>query len=195
MTTLRTRTGRILAGLGATLALAVPMAAQADAATTTVRLHASTATGESLQGPSLFGTTVNLAPTNVNSSRQKWQKTDVGGGFATYKLVSSIGSSREMCLAASIGNTAPVRGDLQPVQQAAAVDARLHQRRPARQPQHAHLDDPSVQRCPRGALPRRRPGRAELARARRLISWGSDTGEGRAPSPVSVVAVRLGRTT
>jgi hypothetical protein len=107
MTTLRTRTGRILAGLGATVALAAPMAAQADAATTTVRLHASTATGESLQGPSLNGTTVNLAPTNVNSSRQKWQKTDVGGGFATYKLVSSIGSSREMCLAASIGNTRP----------------------------------------------------------------------------------------
>jgi len=107
ITNLRSNSGRILAGLGAAVALAVPMAAQADAATTTVRLHASTATGESLQGPSLFGTTVNLAPTNVNSSRQKWQKTDVGGGFATYKLVSSIGSSREMCLAASSANPRP----------------------------------------------------------------------------------------
>ena len=36
-------------GAGAMLALAVPMVGQADAATTTVRLHASTATGESLQ--------------------------------------------------------------------------------------------------------------------------------------------------
>ena len=116
ITNLRSSSGRILAGLGAAVALAVPMAAQADAATTTVRLHASTATGESLQGPSLFGTTVNLAPTNVNSSRQKWQKTDVGGGFATYKLVGSIGSSREMCLAASSANPAPVRGHLQPEQ-------------------------------------------------------------------------------
>jgi hypothetical protein len=98
---------KTILGLGATLAVVVPVAGQAEAATTTVRLHASTATGESLQGPSFNGTTVNLAPTNVNSSRQKWQKTDVGGGFATYKLVSSIGSSREMCLAASSANPRP----------------------------------------------------------------------------------------
>ena len=99
----------MLVGLGTMLAVAVPMVGQADAATKTVRLHASTATGESLQGPSFNGTTVNLAPTNVNSSRQKWQKTDIGGGFATYKLVSSIGSSREMCLAASSANRARSR--------------------------------------------------------------------------------------
>jgi hypothetical protein len=98
---------RIAIAAGATAAIAAPVAAQADAATTTVRLHASTATGESLQGPSLVGTTVNLVPTNVNSSRMKWQKTDVGGGFATYKVVSSIGTSREMCLAATVGNTRP----------------------------------------------------------------------------------------
>ena len=98
----------MLVGLGTTLAIAVPMAGQADAATTTVRLHASTATGESLQGPlSAFGTSVSLAPTNVNASRQKWQKTDVGGGFATYKLVSTIGLSNQMCLSASVGNTRP----------------------------------------------------------------------------------------
>jgi hypothetical protein len=95
-------------GLGATLALAVPMVGQAEAATTTVRLHASTATGESLTGPiSAFGTSVSLAPTNVNASRQKWQKTDVGGGFATYKLVSTIGLSKQMCLSAAVGNTRP----------------------------------------------------------------------------------------
>ena len=104
---IRTRTGKLAGGAFAALALALPMATQADAATTVVRLHASTATGESLQGPSLFGTAVNLAPTNVNSSRQKWQKTDVGAGFATYKLVSSIGTSREMCLAASSANSRP----------------------------------------------------------------------------------------
>ena len=96
-------------GLGAMLALAVPMVGQADAATKTVRLHASTATGESLRARASNGTTVSLAPTNVNSSRQKWQKTDVGGGFATYKLVSSIGPSREMCLAASSATRARSR--------------------------------------------------------------------------------------
>jgi hypothetical protein len=100
-------TEKLLGGLFAAAALTLPMAAQADAATTTVRLHAATATGESLQGPGLFGTAVFLAPTNVNASAQKWQKTDVGGGFATYKLVSSIGTSREMCLAASASNTRP----------------------------------------------------------------------------------------
>jgi hypothetical protein len=36
-----------------------------------VRLHASTATGESLSGPiSAFGTAVSLKPTNVNASNQ-----------------------------------------------------------------------------------------------------------------------------
>src|SRR3954466_13400481 len=100
---IRSPTPPAIPGAGAAAALALP-AAQADAATTTVRLHASTATGESLTGPlSAFGTSVSLAPTNVNASRQKWQKTDVGGGFATYKLVSTIGLSREMCLSAAVG--------------------------------------------------------------------------------------------
>jgi hypothetical protein len=85
----------------------LPMAPQADAATTTVRLHAATATGESLKGPGFFGSAVLLTPTNVNASNQKWQKTDVAPGFATYKLVSSIGTSRELCLAASSSNPRP----------------------------------------------------------------------------------------
>jgi hypothetical protein len=55
MHVIRSRMGRVLVGAGAALALAAPMAAQADAAVSTVRLHASTATGESLQGPSFFG--------------------------------------------------------------------------------------------------------------------------------------------
>ena len=103
MQLIRSRMGRALVGAGAALALALPMAAQADAAT--VRLHASTATGESLRGPSFFGTSVNLAPTNVNASNQKWQKTNVGGGFATYR--SLAGTNQPMCLAASVGNPRP----------------------------------------------------------------------------------------
>ena len=107
MQLIRTRPSRLVAGAGAALALAVPMATQADAATTTLRLHAATATGESLKGPSTFGTSVNLAPTNVNASSQKWQKTDVAPSFASYKLVSSIGTGREMCLAAAPSNSRP----------------------------------------------------------------------------------------
>jgi hypothetical protein len=103
----RFRTTRLLAGAGAALSLALPLTAQAEAATSTVRLHAATATGESLQGPSLFGTSVALVPSNVNASNQKWRKTDVGAGFATYKLVSSIGTSQEKCLAAAVGNSRP----------------------------------------------------------------------------------------
>ena len=100
MQLIRSRMGRALVGAGAALALALPMAAQADAAT--VRLHAATATGESLRGPSFFGTSVSLTPTNVNASNQKWVKTDVGGGFATYR--SLAGTNQPMCLAASVGN-------------------------------------------------------------------------------------------
>jgi hypothetical protein len=104
---IRSRTARAIAGAGAAAALALS-AAQADAATTTVRLHAATATNESLTGPtSAFGTTVSLQPTNVNASNQKWQKTDVGGGFATYKLVSTISSTQQKCLAASTINRRP----------------------------------------------------------------------------------------
>jgi hypothetical protein len=104
MRSIRFRLGRALAGAGAVFALTVPMAAQADAATT-VRLHASTATGESLRGPSFFGTTVSLTTTNVNASNQKWVKTDIGGGFATYR--SLAGTNQPMCLAAAKGNPRP----------------------------------------------------------------------------------------
>jgi hypothetical protein len=106
MTVIRSRTGKLLGGLVAAAALMLPTAAQADAATT-VRLHAATGTGESLKGPGLFGTAITLAPTNVTASNQKWQKTDVAPGYATYKLVSSIGTSRELCLAAASTNTRP----------------------------------------------------------------------------------------
>jgi len=98
----------VIAALGAAAALAVPMAAQADAATVTVRLHAATATNESLQGPAtVLGSSVTLAPTNVNAANQKWRKTDVIAGFATYKLVSSIGTTRELCLTAFAGSVRP----------------------------------------------------------------------------------------
>jgi len=108
MPRIRARIARTVAGVGAAAALAVPMAAQADAATTTVRLHAVTATGESLQGPAtVFGSSVTLRPTNVNASNQKWQKTDVGSGFATYKLVSSLDTARELCLAGTPSSLRP----------------------------------------------------------------------------------------
>jgi len=100
---IRSRMGRAVAGAGVAFALAAPMAAQADAAT--VRLHASTATGESLRGPSFFGTSVALAPTNVNASNQKWVKTDVVGGFATYR--SLAGTNQPMCLTASSFSSRP----------------------------------------------------------------------------------------
>lgn len=114
MQLIRSRRSKFLAGAGAALALAVPMSAQADAATTTVRLHASTNTSEFLQGPGVFGTSVFLAPANFNASSQKWQKTDVGGGFHTYKLVSSIGTSSEKCLAAASVNSRPFTGFCNP---------------------------------------------------------------------------------
>jgi hypothetical protein len=68
MTFIRSRTGKLIAGLFAAAILVLPMAPQADAATTTVRLHAATATGESLKGPGIFGSAVLLTPTNVNAS-------------------------------------------------------------------------------------------------------------------------------
>ena len=102
------RIGAALIGAIVAAALVLTPTGQARAATTTVRLHASTATGESLTGPiSAFGTSVSLQPTNVKASNQKWQKADVGGGFATYKLVSTIGTGRQMCLAASASSPRP----------------------------------------------------------------------------------------
>jgi hypothetical protein len=100
---LSSRMRSVLGGAGAVLALAVPMAGQANAAT--VRLHAATATGESLQGPSFFGTSVFLAATNLNASNQKWVKTDVGGGYATYRSLG--GTNQPMCLAASSLSSRP----------------------------------------------------------------------------------------
>jgi hypothetical protein len=100
--------GAALIGAIVLAALVLTTTGQAHAATTTVRLHASTATGESLTGPiSAFGTSVSLQPTNVNASNQKWQKADVGAGFATYKRVSTIGTSQQKCLAASASNPRP----------------------------------------------------------------------------------------
>ena len=142
MILIRSRIGRVLAGAGAALVLTVPMAAQADAAT--VRLHAATATGESLRGPSFFGTSVFLAPTNVNASNQKWIKTAVGGGYATYR---SLARHQPAHVPDGVVVQHPaVRHDLQPQQLLAAVDARLRQRRPDREPQHVQGAHPPVQR-------------------------------------------------
>ena len=181
----------MLVGLGTMLAVAVPMVGQADAATKTVRLHASTATGESLQGPiSAFGTSVSLAPTNVNASRQKWQKTDVGGGLRDLQARQHASGSSTRCACRRRRQHAAVPGDLQPGEPSQhwtrgfTNDGRFDNRATLRsltRQSNGHRRD---------ALPRRRPGRPELARARRLID-PHDTGEGHAPSPV---AVRLART-
>lgn len=107
MPLIRSHMTKTIAAAGAVAALGVPMAAQADAATTTVRLHAATATGESLQGPGSSGFTVSLAPTSSTAATQKWQKTTLAFGFASYKLVSSVGTNREICLASNVSSFRP----------------------------------------------------------------------------------------
>ena len=104
MPRIRARIARTVAGVGAAAALAVPMAAgRQEAATTTVRLHAVTATGESLQGPAtVFGSSVTLRPTNVNASNQKWQKSRRGLGLCDLQAGQQRSArTRELCLAGS----------------------------------------------------------------------------------------------
>jgi len=99
----RTRTA--IAGLSAAIALAAPLAGQADAATKTVRLEPLAKAGQSLRSS---GSQVNLAPTGSGND-QRWVKTDVGFGFATYRSVAT-----ERCLQSTSGSflasTAPCTG-------------------------------------------------------------------------------------
>jgi hypothetical protein len=82
MQVLPRRLGMLLAGAAAAAALAVPMAGQAEAASTTVRLHTLANTGESMVPG--FGFAF-MQKTDVTSSNQKWIKTDKGLGFAEYR--------------------------------------------------------------------------------------------------------------
>jgi hypothetical protein len=82
MHVLSRRLGMFLAGAAAAAALALPMAGQADAASTTVRLHTLANTGESLVPFSGFAF---MQKTDVTTSNQKWIKTDKVFGFAEYR--------------------------------------------------------------------------------------------------------------
>lgn len=80
MQVLPRRLGMLLAGVAAAAALAVPMAGQADAASTTVRLHTLANTGESLVPFSGFAF---MQKTDVTASNQQWIKTDTVFGFSS----------------------------------------------------------------------------------------------------------------
>jgi len=73
------------AGLTAAAALAVPMAQQADAATSIVRLHTQANTDRSLSNVSGLAF---MPFTSSSSDSQRWIKTDKGFGFAEYRNVA-----------------------------------------------------------------------------------------------------------
>src|SRR3954449_4635259 len=83
------RLGVALTGCVAAAALAVPMAGQADAATSTVLLHTQTTIPQLLtDNPSGV---VTMAPAPLAGlPSQRWVKTDTDAGYATYTSVSSI---------------------------------------------------------------------------------------------------------
>jgi hypothetical protein len=79
------RLGLLLAGTAAAAALAVPMAGQADAATSVVRLHTQANTGHSLSNVSGSA----FSPfTSSSDARQRWMKTDKGLGFFELRNVA-----------------------------------------------------------------------------------------------------------
>jgi hypothetical protein len=78
-----------LTGLAAAAALAIPMAGQADAATSTVLLHTQNTIPQLLtENPSGL-VTMDPAPLG-GLPTQRWVKTDTDSGYATYTSVSSI---------------------------------------------------------------------------------------------------------
>lgn len=89
MQILSRRLGVTLTGAAAAAALAIPMAGQADAATSTVLLHTNTTIPKLLtENPSAL-VTMEPAPLGGNLN-QRWVKTDTDSGYATYTSVSSI---------------------------------------------------------------------------------------------------------
>jgi hypothetical protein len=83
------RLGLALTGVAAAVALAVPMADQASAATTTVKIQ-SDATGS--QRLNRLGTAVPRMITAIGTS-SKWLRTDTSSGYATYRSVT-----QDVCL-------------------------------------------------------------------------------------------------
>ena len=94
MQVLSRRLGVGLTGLAAAAALAVPMAGQADAATSTVLLHTQTTIPKLLTESPSGLVTMEQAPLGGNPN-QRWVKTDTDSGFATYTSVSSIGPGKK----------------------------------------------------------------------------------------------------
>ena len=90
------KAGTALAGLTAAAALAVPMATQAHAATTTVKLHTQTSIDRFL-GRSAPEHRVDAARGQQRPA-QRWRRTDTNSGYATYTSVSSINEGRPRCL-------------------------------------------------------------------------------------------------
>ena len=90
------KAGTALAGLTAAAALAVPMATQADAATTTVKLHTQTSIDRFLADPP--PNIASMVPAVSNDPQQRWRRTDTNSGYATYTSVSSINEGRPRCL-------------------------------------------------------------------------------------------------
>lgn len=97
MQTLSRRLGVTLTGLTAAAALAVPMAGQADAATSTVLLHTQTSIPQLLTDTPSGVTSMDPAPLGGNPD-QRWVKTDTDSGYATYSSVSSINAGKPRCL-------------------------------------------------------------------------------------------------
>jgi hypothetical protein len=91
------RLGVALTGCAAAAALAVPMAGQADAATSTVLLHTQTTIPKLLTDNPSGVVTMEPAPLGGNRN-QRWIKTDTSNGFATYASVSSIDAGKPRCL-------------------------------------------------------------------------------------------------
>ena len=97
MQILSRRQGVTLTALAAAAALAVPMAGQADAATSTVLLHTQTSIPQLLTDTSSGVTSMDPAPLGGNPN-QRWVKTDTDSGYATYSSVSSINAGTPRCL-------------------------------------------------------------------------------------------------
>ena len=96
MQSITRKAGTALAGLTAAAALAVPMAGQADAATTTVTLHTQTSIDRFLTDPPAG--IASMSPAVANDPRQRWRRTDTNSGYATYTSVQSINENRPRCL-------------------------------------------------------------------------------------------------
>src|SRR3954454_21116811 len=91
------RLGVALTGCVAAAALAVRMAGQADAATSTVLLHTQTTIPKLLTDNPSGVVTMEPAPLGGNRN-QRWIKTDTSNGFGTYASVSSIDAGKPRCL-------------------------------------------------------------------------------------------------